>query len=228
MTTEQDGFAGWGLNRYEMAAWSSGYRLIAGVDEAGRGPLAGPVTAAACILDWRQPIKGLNDSKKLTAARRQALFEKITCQAIAWQVAWTDPFEIDKINILNATRQAMYRAVAGLAPRPELVLIDAVKLDRLDLPALSIVKGDALSCSIAAASILAKVTRDRIMEDYDRLYPVYGFARHKGYPTRFHYEQIIRSGPCPIHRRTFLQNLSEHKKRLSGEAPEPIIKSENE
>ncbi len=200
---------------FEQSAGQAGYRLIAGVDEAGRGPLAGPVAAEACILDPDNPIKGLDDSKKLTPAKRKALYEQITRRAVSFYVSLIEPDIIDQINILQATKTAMRQAINGLSVKPDFVLIDAVSLENLPVPSQSIVHGDARSASIAAASILAKVTRDTLMEAYDSLYPAYGFARHKGYGTRFHYQQLLREGPCPIHRLSFLRTLEDHARSLS-------------
>ncbi|MDD2456932.1 MAG: ribonuclease HII [Eubacteriales bacterium] len=198
------------LDQYEQQARATGYRVIAGVDEAGRGPLAGPVAAAAVILDPVRPILGLNDSKKLSEAKRERLFDQIQEQALAYAVILVDAGEIDRINILQATKQAMRQAIASLAIQPDLLLIDAVALDQVPGDVWPIVKGDAKSNSIAAASILAKVTRDRLMQAYDSQYPDYGFARHKGYGTALHYAAIHQHGLTPIHRTSFLTNLSEH------------------
>ncbi|GAB2471438.1 MAG: ribonuclease HII [Comamonas sp.] len=177
--------------------------LLAGVDEAGRGPLAGPVVAAAVILDDRNPIAGLNDSKKLTALRREKLFDEIRAKALCCSIAWATVAEVDQINILQATLLAMQRAVTGLRLKPVRVLVDGNCLPRLDVPAEAIVKGDALVPAISAASILAKVWRDRWCVDIDRLYPAYGFAGHKGYGTAAHMQALRQHGPCPEHRRTF-------------------------
>jgi len=183
------------LNDYENQARQAGYQAIAGVDEAGRGPLAGPVAAAAVILDPGRPILGLNDSKKLSEMKREFLYDQIQEQALAWSVVLVDAAEIDRINILQATKQAMRQAIAGLSLKPDLLLIDAVELDQVHVDVWPIIKGDAKSNSIAAASILAKVTRDRLMHQLDTVYPGYGFARHKGYGTAQHYDAIrqIRS-----------------------------------
>ena len=189
-----------------LRAWE-GMRLC-GVDEAGRGPLAGPVYAAAVILDPHKPIDGINDSKKLTEKKREALFDIITAQAAAYCIACADVEEIDDRNILQATFLAMRRAVDGLALLPELVLIDGDKLPGgLAVPSKAIVKGDSLSASIAAASILAMVSRDRVMIEADALYPMYGFARHKGYGTKQHVDALRTFGPSPIHRRSFLGKI---------------------
>ncbi len=177
--------------------------LVAGVDEAGRGPLAGPVVAAAVILDERAPIAGLNDSKKLTAARREKLYDEIRAKALCCSIAIASVEEVDRLNILQATMLAMQRAVEGLRLKPVCVLVDGNRLPRLEVPAEAIVKGDALVASISAASILAKVHRDRWCEDIDRLYPQYGFAAHKGYGTALHLSALQAHGACPEHRRSF-------------------------
>lgn len=177
--------------------------LVAGVDEAGRGPLAGPVVAAAVILDERQPIAGLADSKKLSAARREALYDEIRAKALCCCVAQASVEEIDRLNILQATLLAMQRAVAGLRLKPGLVLVDGNRLPLLEMRAEAIVKGDAKVAAISAASILAKVTRDRGLELLDQHYPQYGFARHKGYGTAEHLQALRLHGPCPEHRRSF-------------------------
>ncbi|NCA98308.1 MAG: ribonuclease HII [Clostridia bacterium] len=198
------------LDQFESQARQSGYQAIAGVDEAGRGPLAGPVAAAAVILDPARPILGLNDSKKLSEMKREALSKQIQENALAWSVVLVDAGEIDQINILQATKKAMRQAVASLAIQPDLLLIDAVDLDQVACDVWPIIKGDAKSNSIAAASILAKVTRDHLMLEQDTLYPGYGFAQHKGYGTAQHYSAIRQFGLTPIHRLTFLKNLAEH------------------
>ncbi len=189
--------------RFEQAAWRRGLTRVAGVDEAGRGPLAGPVVAAAVILPPGGRIEGVDDSKRLTAEQREGLFEVIASRAMAVGVGMADPATIDRVNILEATRLAMRQALAALAAAPELVLTDYVALDGLGYPQKNLVKGDRRSASVAAASIVAKVTRDRIMEAADRDYPEYGFGRHKGYPTPEHRAALERHGPCPLHRRTF-------------------------
>ncbi len=197
---------------FEQQALEQGYLMIAGVDEAGRGPLAGPVAAAACILDPSKPIYGLNDSKKLSAARRDQLYEEIIKNSLAYAVCMSYPDEIDSINILQATKKAMTEAVNSLEPAAVYLLLDAIKLEQLNQPALSLVKGDARSVSIAAASILAKVTRDRMMLKYDQDYPQYGFAAHKGYGTQQHYTALLEYGLTPIHRLSFLKNLEEKRR----------------
>lgn len=190
---------------YEREAFAGGAKLVCGVDEAGRGPLAGPVCAAAVILPPGLEIPGLNDSKKLTDKKRRELYDIITAQAVSFGVAFASEQEIDEINILQATFLAMQRAMEQLAPAPELALIDGNRAKDFGLPVRTIVGGDGLSASIAAASILAKVTRDRLMEEYDGQYPQYGFAVHKGYGTKRHYAALREFGPCPIHRQTFLK-----------------------
>ncbi|NIF21104.1 MULTISPECIES: ribonuclease HII [Pantoea] len=178
-------------------------RLIAGVDEVGRGPLVGAVVTAAVILDPANPIKGLADSKKLSEKRRLALFDEIKEKALAWSLGRAEPEEIDQINILQATMLAMQRAVAGLSLVPEYVLIDGNRCPALPMPSQAVVKGDSLVAEISAASILAKVTRDREMAELDLLFPQYGFAQHKGYPTALHMERLSQHGATPHHRRSF-------------------------
>lgn len=189
--------------RYERAAWRSGLKHVAGVDEAGRGPLAGPVVAAAVILDPTRRIKGLDDSKLLTPARRERLFEQILERAREVATGMANPQTIDRVNILEATRLAMREALGRLTLPPDLVLIDALRLSALTCPQKALIRGDSRSASIAAASIVAKVTRDRLMLEADRRFPEYGFGRHKGYPTPQHLAALAKHGPCPIHRRTF-------------------------
>lgn len=188
---------------YERDLWSSGLRLVAGFDEAGRGPLAGPVVAAAVILNPDDTIEGLNDSKQLSPKQRAALEQEILRRAVAHVVVVLDEATIDRINIYQASKLAMLRASEQLEPTPQFLLTDAMPLPESGLPFLAIVKGDTLSASIAAASILAKEARDRIMRDYHQIYPEYGFDVHKGYPTPRHLEMLRRYGPCPIHRKTF-------------------------
>ncbi|MCD4865812.1 ribonuclease HII [Pseudomonas sp. PLB05] len=177
--------------------------LVAGVDEVGRGPLCGAVVTAAVILDPGKPILGLNDSKKLSLTRREALFDEIQEKALAWCVARAEVAEIDRLNILHATMLAMQRAVEGLRVQPRLALIDGNRCPKLAVPSSPVVKGDSQVPAIAAASILAKVTRDREMQALDALYPGYGLAGHKGYPTAEHLDALRRLGPTPIHRRSF-------------------------
>ena len=196
------------LSAYENEAYAQGFKLVAGIDEAGRGPLAGPVVAACCILDPNEKILGLDDSKKLSEKKREELFVTIKEKALAYAICSSTPEEIDEINILEATKKAMRNCVKELAAKgksPDILLIDAVNLSGTGLDVIPIIKGDAKSDSIAAASILAKVTRDHIMMDYDAEYPGYGFAKHKGYGTKDHYTAIREKGMTPIHRRSFLK-----------------------
>ncbi len=186
---------------------AKGYKLICGVDEAGRGPLAGPVYAAAVILEPDTIIKGINDSKKLTEKRREELFEEICSKAVAYSIYSVDEKRIDEINILNATYEAMNGAVSGLDIEPDFALIDGNRISGMTIPCETVVKGDAKSASIAAASILAKVSRDRFICEIAEKYPQYGFQQHKGYGTKAHNEAILQYGPCPIHRKTFLKKL---------------------
>ena len=192
-----------GMLRYEEKLYAKGYRYIAGIDEAGRGPVAGPVTVAAVILPIRPLIYGLNDSKKVSPKKREELFDMIINEAIAVSCINFSEEDIDRYDIYHATQLAMYTAVKTLDISPQAVLIDAMPLPDLEIYHESIVGGDAQSQSIAAASIIAKVTRDRIMEEYDRQYPRYGFAEHKGYLTQAHKDAIAQYGPCPIHRKSF-------------------------
>lgn len=195
------------MSAFEKECAAEGKALCCGIDEAGRGPLAGPVVAAACILDPDVPIYGLDDSKKLSPKKRDALYDEITKKAKAFCVIRVEPEEIDRINILEATKNAMRAAVKGLSVNPDVLLIDAVNLTGTGIPVKPIIKGDAKSNSIAAASILAKVSRDRIMEEYDKEYPGYGFAQHKGYGTAAHYAAIHELGISPIHRMSFLKKM---------------------
>lgn len=190
---------------YESEFMQRGYKAICGVDEAGRGPLAGPVVAAACILPFGCEIEGLNDSKKLTEKKRDALFDVIREKAVAYSVAFATNEEIDKLNILNATMLAMARAILSLPVPADFALVDGNCIRNFPIPAQTIVKGDAKSPSIAAASILAKVTRDRYCMEMDAMYPEYDFKKHKGYPTKEHRELVMKYGPCPLHRRSFLK-----------------------
>lgn len=196
------------LSKYEEEYFQKGIKLIAGIDEAGRGPLAGPVVAAAVILPKHALIEGVNDSKKLSEKKREKVYEDIISNAIAWGVGIVDNNVIDEINILNATRLAMHNAIEELSIKPEFILIDAEKkVDTGNIPYLPIIKGDALSISIAAASIVAKVTRDRMMREYDKMFPAYGFEKHKGYGTKMHTDAIKENGICMIHRKSFLKNI---------------------
>jgi ribonuclease HII len=189
--------------RFERAAWRRGLTRVAGVDEAGRGPLAGPVVAAAVILAPGVRIDGVDDSKRLIPEERARLFEVIQSRAVAVGVGMADHETIDRINILEATRLAMRMALGSLSAAPELVLTDYVALAGLECPQKNLVEGDRRSASVAAASIVAKVTRDRLMEAADLEYPEYGFGRHKGYPTLEHRDALLKHGPCPLHRRSF-------------------------
>lgn len=187
---------------FERNALRSGYRLVAGIDEAGRGPLAGPVVAAAVILPQDCTFAHLTDSKKLSPRQREKLFPQIQEKALAFGVGISDAAMIDRINILEATRKAMLLALQELDPSPDYLLIDALRIET-SIPQQDIIKGDLLSHSISAASVIAKVTRDRLMEQYHQLYPDYNFRQHKGYGTLDHRNRIREMGPCPIHRRTF-------------------------
>lgn len=191
---------------------AKGFDIICGIDEAGRGPLAGPVYAAAVILPPDCVIDGLNDSKKLTEKKREKLFDEIKEKALAYGVASADEKEIDKINILNATFLAMKRAVDALSVKPELALVDGNQKPHTGLEEVTVVKGDAKSMSIAAASVLAKVSRDRFMLEEAEKYPQYEFEKHKGYGTKLHYEKIAQYGVCEIHRRTFLKKILGEQK----------------
>ena len=205
MTERRDSWA------MERALRAEGFRLICGCDEAGAGPLAGAVYAGAVILPSEADLPGLDDSKKLTEKKREALFPLIQAQAVAWAVARAEPEEIDAADILSARMLAMQRAIDALSVKPDLALVDGNrdhgKHAAITTPHRLVVKGDSLSASIAAASILAKVSRDRYMAEMAERYPQYEFERHKGYPTRRHYELLARYGPCPIHRRSFLRKL---------------------
>lgn len=195
------------LWQLERACFARGLTRVCGADEAGAGPLAGRVYAAAVILPegWDAPY--LNDSKKVTEKRRAVLYEQITREAVAWSVAWADEKEIDQINILNARMLAMDRAIRALDPPADFALIDGNRSAGITCPNETVVKGDGKSASIAAASILAKVSRDRYMLEMAEQYPEYAFEQHKGYPTKLHYERLRQYGPCPIHRLTFLKKL---------------------
>ncbi len=190
---------------YEKQARNNGYKIICGIDEAGRGPLAGPVCAAAVILPEGHIIDGVNDSKKLSAKKREELFDKIIDECLDYSIATADEKEIDEINILQATFLAMRRAVDGLKIKPDIAFIDGNREPGLEIPQQTIVKGDSKSMSVAAASILAKVTRDRYMLGMAEKYPQYAFEKHKGYGTKLHYQMLDKYGPCEIHRTTFLK-----------------------
>ena len=198
------------LKEDEEKLYSDKVKLIAGIDEAGRGPLAGPVVVGIAILPQNSMIEGVNDSKKVSEKKREKLYELITNEAIAWNVGIADQNEIDDINILNATKLALTRAIEGLEIKPDLILVDALtKIDTKGIPYKSIVKGDAKEYSIAAASIIAKVTRDRMMRQYDEIYPQYGFIKHKEYGTKMHMDAIREYGLTPIHRKSFTKNLTK-------------------
>lgn len=195
------------LWEFEDELYSSGVKLLCGIDEAGRGPLAGPVCAAACILPSGVEIPGLNDSKKVSEKKREEIYDQIIAAAISYGIAFADVSEIEENNILNATYFAMNRAYAKLCPVPELALVDGNRKEGLNFPAKCVVKGDATCADIAAASILAKVTRDRYMREMAKIYPQYGFDKHKGYGTAAHYAALREFGPCPIHRPSFLRKM---------------------
>lgn len=192
---------------FEKEALAKGYKSVCGVDEAGRGPLAGPVCAAAVILPEGVIIDGVNDSKKLSVKKRESLFDVIREQALSYSIAYATVDEIEEINILNATMLAMRRAIDGLDIKADYAMIDGNKIPPIDIDAECIVKGDAKSMSIACASILAKVSRDRLLYKYAEEYPMYGFDKHKGYGTKVHREAILKYGPCPYHRKSFLKKL---------------------
>ncbi len=194
---------------FENEKYELGYTAVCGCDEAGRGPLCGSVVAAAVILPRDEMIEGLNDSKKLSEKKREKLFDIIKEKAIAYAIAEATPEEIDEINILNASMLAMRRAVEKLNPKADFALIDGNCSRGFEIPTETVVKGDAKSCSIAAASILAKVTRDRECIELDKAYPQYGIAKHKGYPTKDHMEAVRKYGPAPIYRKTFLKFLND-------------------
>lgn len=198
--------------KYEDEAKSNGYTLVCGIDEAGRGPLMGPVCAAAVILPPHFEIEGLNDSKKLTEKKREALFPIITSSAVAYGIAYATEKEIDELNILNATMLAMNRAIKALSVKADFALIDGNCSRSIEIPSKTIVGGDAKCPSISAASILAKVSRDRLCYELDKKYPEYGFAKHKGYGTKEHMEALKKYGPCSCHRMTFLKFLNNDDK----------------
>ncbi len=192
---------------YEEGNGVGSVTMIAGLDEVGRGPLAGPVVTAAVILPRDFDVLGVNDSKKLSEKRREELYEIITDKAVTWNIGMRDNEVIDRINILEATKEAMTDAILGLTVKPDHILIDALTLKNVDIPQTGIIKGDANSISIAAASIVAKVTRDRMMREYHKTWPAYSFDSNKGYGTKAHYQGIREVGICPIHRRSFLKNI---------------------
>ena len=219
------------LLRYETELWERGVVQVAGVDEAGMAPLAGPIVAGACLLPRDYRPRGIDDSKQLDARARERLAEDIRGNAICWAVARAEVFEIDGINVYRAGLLALTRAVRGLATRPDHVLVDARKLPELGIPHTPIIHGDALSLTIAAASILAKTARDALMAELDLAHPGYGFARHKGYPTAEHFDALERLGACPIHRRSFQPvrlalGLDPVQVDLFPAPPEPAEESE--
>lgn len=196
------------LKKIENEIYKTGVQTICGIDEAGRGPLAGPVVVAAVIMPKDSFIEGVNDSKKVSEKKRETLYEQITDEAIAWGVGIIDQKEIDEINILNATKKGLTTAIKELKVKPDRIIVDALdKIDTLGIPYTPIIKGDAKCYSIAAASIIAKVTRDRIMRQWDEIYPMYGFEKHKGYGTAMHMQAIREYGLCPLHRRSFTKNI---------------------
>ncbi|HEX2952852.1 MAG TPA: ribonuclease HII, partial [Bacillota bacterium] len=205
------------MGRFETELYQDGYRKVAGVDEAGRGPLAGPVVAAAIILPRGFFVAGLNDSKQVSPKLRETIFSQLMAANLPYAVGFGTVAEIDTLNILGATRLAMKRAIEGLPIQPDYILIDALTLQAIAIPQKGIIHGDALSLSIAAASIIAKVTRDRMMVELDQAYPGYGLAKHKGYPTAEHYRALAKLGPSPIHRQSF---------RLTADTQEPLFEGE--
>jgi ribonuclease HII len=196
------------MMEYERALWDQGFQLVAGMDEAGRGPLAGPVVAACVLLPHGFTLEGINDSKKISPKKRNELYDQIMSIALAVGIGMIDAKEIDRVNILNATRNAMEMAVKEMAIQADYLLIDALENLEIPIPHKGIIKGDEKSHSIAAASIIAKVTRDRYMGEMDRYYPEYGFGKHKGYGTKAHIQAIQLYGPCPIHRKTFIRKYT--------------------
>lgn len=196
---------------YENLYNDEGKKIVCGIDEAGRGPLAGPVYAAAVVLPFGTVIDGVNDSKKISEKKREYLFDVIKEKSVCFNIAFATAEEIDDVNILNATFLAMKRAVQGLKESPDFALVDGNRLPSLDIPCAAIVKGDSLSESIACASILAKVERDRFMKRESEKYPQYFFEKHKGYGTKIHIEALKKYGPCPIHRKTFLKKILCHE-----------------
>lgn len=196
------------LKKFENNLHSTGLKYIAGIDEAGRGPLAGPVVVGIAIMKPDSFIEGVNDSKKLSEKKREQLYEQIISEAIDWTVGIVDQKEIDEINILNATKKALHMAISNLKVKPDRILVDALEhIDTYGIPYTSIIKGDAKIYSISVASIIAKVTRDRIMQKYDEIYPEYGFSGHKGYGTAKHIQAIKEYGPCSLHRKTFIKKF---------------------
>ena len=196
------------LKKYEEKLRKKGFKYICGIDEAGRGPLAGPVVVASVIMPENSMIEGVNDSKKVSEKKREKLYDLILDEAISYGIGIVGQDEIDEINILNATKKGLTMSLQELTQKPDLIIVDALsKINTLGIPYESIIKGDAKCYSISAASIIAKVTRDRIMREWDKIYPQYGFINHKGYGTAKHIEAIKEYGPCPIHRRSFIKNF---------------------
>lgn len=203
------------MKKVEKELYSAGFRYVAGVDEVGRGPLAGPVVAAAVILPEGFDVLGVDDSKKLTEKKREALFDQIIGCAVAYGVGVVDNYIIDRINILQATKLAMKQALESLEPRPDYILIDALTLKDIAIPQRGIIKGDSISVSIAAASIIAKVTRDRMMAEFHDRFPQYAFDQNKGYATKAHYEGIKCYGPCLLHRMSFLKSFKQEPEEIN-------------
>lgn len=196
------------LKQEELKLYERNIEFICGIDEAGRGPLAGPVVVGAVILPQDSFIEGVNDSKKISEKKREKIYDQIIEEAIAYSVGIVDEKTIDEINILNATKLGVKLALEGLKQKPDVIMVDALNnMDTLGIPYISVIKGDAKNYSIAAASIIAKVTRDRMMQEWDSVYPAYGFAKHKGYGTAEHIRVIKENGPCSIHRRSFIKNF---------------------
>ena len=196
------------LKAEELKLYERNIEYICGIDEAGRGPLAGPVVIGAVILPQDSFIEGVNDSKKISEKKREKIYDQIIEEAVAWSVGIVDERTIDEINILNATKLGVKLALEGLKQKPDVIMVDALNnMDTLGIPYISVIKGDAKNYSIAAASIIAKVTRDRMMKEWDEVYPAYGFAKHKGYGTAEHIKTIKEQGPCSIHRRSFIKNF---------------------
>ncbi len=197
------------LKEEENKLYSKNVKYICGIDEAGRGPLAGPVVVGAVILPENSFIEGVNDSKKVSEKKREKLYDLITQEAIAYSVGIVDQKTIDEINILNATKLGVKRALEALSQKPEIIMVDALNnMDTLGIPYISVIKGDAKNYCIAAASIIAKVTRDRMMRQWDEVYPIYGFSKHKGYGTAEHIRIIKENGPCQLHRKSFIKNFT--------------------
>jgi len=203
------------IKKIDNDLFAQGYNFICGIDEAGRGPLAGPVVVASCIMPKDSMIEGVNDSKKVSEKKREKLYDIITKQAISYSVGIVDQNEIDRVNILNATKAGLTESIKGLNIKPDIILVDALTgIDTCEIPYNSIIKGDTKSYSIAAASIIAKVTRDRIMKQWDELYPIYGFEKHKGYGTAIHIKAIKENGICPLHRLSFVKNFINRRDTL--------------